>query len=141
MTRATGFVRSDQFRRSHARATIRAWREWSPEPVESEPSIHISEPFNSATWQTTVPSSGRHAFFGFYAKGLPDDVTNGTVRLHVGPFGAAPIFLGDSEFEGHKQINSAVPPGLDPGAVSLWLEVHDRRSNVAMLQLTAGTEW
>jgi hypothetical protein len=141
MTRAAGFARSGQFRRSHARATIRAWRKWEPEPVESEPSIHISESFNSATWEATVPSSGGRAFFGLYVKGLPADVTNETLRLHVGPFGAAPIYLGDSEFEGYKQVNSAVPPGLDPGPVKLWLEVQGKRSNETTLQLTEGTEW
>lgn len=141
MTRAAGFVRCEQFKRSHARLTVRAWREWQPRSLKPEPSIQISEAFNSTTWESAVPVSGRNAFLGLYAKGLPAGATRETVKVHVGPFGAMPIHIGVSEFEGYKQINAAVPPGLDPGAVSLWLEVQGERSNETDLQLTAGAEW
>jgi tRNA (mo5U34)-methyltransferase len=141
MTGAAGFVRSEQFRRSHSRVAVRAWREWQPEPVELEPSIQVSSTFNSTTWESTVPVSGRNAFLGLYAKGLPAGATKETVRLHIGPFGAAPIYFGESEFEGYNQINAAVPPGLDPGNVQLWLEVEGQRSNETELRLTPGSEW
>jgi tRNA (mo5U34)-methyltransferase len=141
MTRAAGFVRSEPFRRSPARTTIRAWREWEPESAEAEPSIQISATFNSTTWESAVPMSGRSAFMGLYAKGLPEDTTKQGVRLHIGPFGAEPIYFGESEFEGYKQINAAVPPGLDPGTIGVWLEAQGRRSNEMELQLTPGTPW
>jgi tRNA (mo5U34)-methyltransferase len=141
MTRAAGFVRSEPFRRSPSRVTIRAWRDWQPESAEAEPSIQISTTFNSTTWESAVPVSGRCAFLGLYAKGLPEDATKEAVRLHIGPFGAQPIYLGESEFEGYKQINAAVPPGLEPGTISLWIEATGRRSNQVELRLTAGTTW
>ena len=141
MTRAAGFVRTEQLRRSPARVTLRAWRDWEPAAQEPEPSLHISETFNPSTWELAIPLSGRRAFLGIYAKGLPEDSTNETVRIHVGSFGVIPIFVGESEFAGFKQINAAVPPGLEPGTRSVWIEERGRRSNEVPLQLTEGTEW
>jgi tRNA (mo5U34)-methyltransferase len=141
MTRAAGFVRTEQIRRSPARATIRAWRGWEPAALEPEPSLHISETFNPVTWEPPIPASGRRAFLGIYAKGLPEDFTNDTVRIHIGSFGVSPNFVGESEFAGYKQINAPVPLGLEPGTLSLWIEERGRRSNEVQLQLTEGTDW
>ena len=141
MTRAAGFVRTEQFRRSPARVTIRAWRNWESTLQEPVPSLQISDPVNAVTWEPSIPVSGRQAFFALYAQNLPDDATRDTVRIHVGAFGAIPIFVGESEFAGHKQINAAVPPGLEPGGVSLWIEEQGKRSNEVPLRLIEGTEW
>jgi tRNA (mo5U34)-methyltransferase len=141
MTRVAGFVRTQQFRRSPARVAIRAWRDWEPATLEAEPTIQISESFNPATWKSRVPASGRSAFLGVYAKGLPEDSTKHTIRIHVGLFGAIPIFVGESEFEGYKQINAPVPLGLARGISNLWIEERGRRSNEVPLFITEGTEW
>jgi tRNA (mo5U34)-methyltransferase len=141
MTRAAGFVRTEKFRRAPARVTIRAWRDWEPGVLEHEPSLHIAEVVNPATWQPEIPISGRRAFLGTYASGLPEDTTVETLRIHVGTFGAIPTFVGGSEFEGLQQINARVPPGLKPGTAILWIEERGRRSNPVEFQLTEGTEW
>jgi hypothetical protein len=141
MTRAAGFVRMEQFRRSPARVTIRAWRDWESSALESELSLHISEAFNSATWEPTIPVSGRHAFLGVYARGLQDGATSETIRIHVGSFGGTPIFVGECEFAEYKQINAVLPPGLEPGTLSLWIEDRGKRSNEVQLQLIAGAKW
>jgi uncharacterized protein (TIGR03437 family) len=109
--------------------------------LESKPSIEISRIFNSVTWESTIPTSGRNAILGFYAQGLSERATLETVRIHVGSYGTLPIYIGDSQFEGHKQINATVPSGLEPGEQSLWIEDHDQRSNQRAFALTEGTEW
>jgi len=141
MIRASGFVRSEQLRRSPARVTVRAWRDWEPAALEATPSLQISETFNPSTWEPAVPVSGRRAFLGMYAKGLPEDSTKETVRIHLGPFGVIPIFVGESEFPGYKQINAALPPGFEPGTQRLWIEDRERCSNEVPLRLSEGTEW
>lgn len=88
MTRAAGFVRTEQIRRSPASVTIRAWRDWEPAAsLEAESSLYIPAVFNPATWEPEIPASGRRAFLGMYAKGLPEDAAYEIVRIHIGRFG------------------------------------------------------
>jgi hypothetical protein len=134
-------VQTEQVRRSPARVTFRAWRNWEPAALETDPSLHISESFNPSTWEPAIPVRGRHAFLGVYAKGLPEDSTIKTVRIHLGSVGVIPIFVGESEFPGYKQINAAVPPGLEPGTAKLWIEERGKRSNEIPIHLTEGNEW
>lgn len=142
MIRASGFPRVEILRRESTRAAIKACRNWVPNPaLEVSPSIFVSTTFNPVTWNHEVPISGRNAFLGMYAKGLPENVTRESLRVHVGSFGIGPHFVGDSQYPCYKQINLPVPPGLDPGTTTVWIETGSQRSNGAEVQLVEGQEW
>ena len=123
-------------------ATVKAHRTWQPNPnLEAVPSIVLTDIFNPVTWKKEIPVTGRHAFVGMYAEGLSDLPHRESVRLHIGPFGIVPHFVGESQYPGCAQINAAVPPGLDPGLAAVWIEVGNRRSNEAHAHLVEGQTW
>ncbi len=142
MTRASGFARADLLQREETRTLLKAFRNWNGRtPLESPPSLHVPAVFNPVTWERPIPVTGRHAFLGMYARGLPDDVTRDSLRVHAGSFGINPVHVGDSQYPGFKQINTPLPPGLDPGTVPVWIEAGARRSNEAEAELVEGSEW
>lgn len=142
MIRAAGFPRVELLRRIFSRATFKAHRQWEPNSVlESSASILVPGVFNPVTWNKEVPVSGRNAFLGMYAKGLPADVTRESLRIHVGVFGISPHFVGESQYADYKQIHAPVPPGLEPGSVTVWIETGNQRSNEARLHLVEGKQW
>lgn len=142
MVRAAGFARVELLRRESTRAMIKAYRNWELNPsLESSPSIFVSAAFSPVTWNREVPTTGRNAFLGMYAKGLPEEMTRESLRIHVGGFSIGPHFVGDSQYSGYKQINLPVPPGLDPGTTTAWIERGSQRSNETEVQLVEGQEW
>lgn len=143
MIRAARFARVEPLPRKLTRAAaFKAYRNWEPDPeLESSPSILVPEIFNPVTWQKEVPVRGRNAFLGMYAKGLPENVSRESLRVHVGSFGIMPYFVGDSEYPECKQINAPVPPGLDPQTATVWLEIDKKKSNETDIELVEGSEW
>jgi len=142
MTRAAGFAHVELLSRSFTRARLKAYRNWDCSPtLESSPSIEVPAVFNPLTWNREVPTSGRNAFLGMYAKGLPEAVKREYLRLYVGGFGIVPHFVGDSQYPGFKQINAPVPPGLDPVTTTVWIEIGNQRSNEVEVQLVEGPQW
>jgi tRNA (mo5U34)-methyltransferase len=142
MARAAGFVRVELLRQEQTRATIKACRRWADKPASESPTLHIRDCFNAVTIERRFPRSGRHAFLAILVEGLPATVRRWEVRVELGGFGAQPIYVGPSGNPAHAnlvQINTPIPPGLDPGPAELSIWCESARSAPITIELIEGT--
>ncbi len=144
MLRTAGFARCEVLRREPTRAVVKAFRRWDDLPQESTPSLQIVNIVNSITFQHHFPRRGRRAMLALSVKGLPEDVSLNDLRIEVGGYGINPVFVGkwggDAPAD-EWQINTPVPPGLDPGPVAVRIFSRTQRSNEYQITLAESGMW
>jgi tRNA (mo5U34)-methyltransferase len=144
MARSAGFARVEMLRREPARATIKAHRRWNDKPSRESQSLRIRDVFNAVTIERRFPLRGRHAFVAILVEGWPETAQRWDARVEIGGFGIHPIYIGPSgnpDHAGLTQINAPMPPGLDPGGVSLCVWHDGGLSKQFEIELVEGSQW
>ena len=144
MLRAAGFARTEFLRQETTHAFIKAYRTWNDRPGESTPSLRIVDIINATSYDHQFPVRGGKASLALSVEGLPAATTREEVRVEVGGFGIAPVYVGQWVGSGRTdqfQINVPVPPGLDPGRVEVRLWRGAQESQPYPIELIPGTQW
>jgi len=144
MIRSAGFVHTEALRRNLPRASVKAFRHWEPVSGKHSQSIIIRDVYNAVTQKHIFPHRGGHADITICAKGIPPNATRESVRATLGPYGAAPYYVGPSLNPADEvyrtQINIPVPPGLETGPNRLQVFHENLVSNEVEIELTDENE-
>ena len=144
MIRSAGFVHTEALRRNLPRASVKAFRHWEPVSGKHSQSIIIRDAYNAVTQKHIFPRRGGHAYITIWAEGIPPNATRESVRATLGPYGAAPYYVGPSLNPADEvyrtQINIPVPPGLETGPNRLQVFHENLVSNEVEIELTGENE-
>jgi len=144
MARSAGFARVELLYQTDTRAALKAYRQWNDKPDNASPTLLIRDCINAATYDHRFPRQGRQSFLSIWVEGLPRTARRWEVRVEVGGFGIHPVYVGppgDPALSTLMQINSPMPPGLEPGksAVRIWHA--GKLSNDFEIELIEGNRW
>lgn len=168
MTRAAGFVSTDLLYRDGTAALLKAHRCWQHPPPAPTPSLMIREVANTVRLDRKLERRGRFALLSIWVEGLPLEITREEVRVEVGGYGSAPVYIElpiDSSADENVRLNrltpasqriepalrraaqqfvqavAPVPPGLKPGQHSLQVFYRDQWSEAIEITLVENSHW
>ncbi len=140
LTRSAGFVRPEILQRHASRSIVKAYRHWANPSIEPAPTLRIRQVSNAIHFQPFVPQNGRHAYVAIWVEGLPEDVTREQLQVEIGGYAIAPYYAGPAQ-ESLVQINAPLPPGSVIGSATVKVYYEQAVSDVASINVVAGTTW
>jgi tRNA (mo5U34)-methyltransferase len=168
LAKTAGFVRVEFLYNDLTSAVIKAWRHWQHPPLAASPSLIVRNVANTVFLDRRLVRRGRFALLSIWIQGLPDDAIREDVRVEVGGYGSAPVYVeppikdwaGDNvrvnrltparldiepairevaqEF---VQVITPVPPGLETGKTTLRVYYQDKWSNDFEITLSDNSPW
>ena len=144
MARSAGFARVELLFQRETRAAVKAYRKWNDKPEIASPSLRILDVTNPTTFDHNFPRRGRSSSLSILADGLSANARRWEVRVDVGGYGIHPAYVGppgDPQYSSLTQINTPIPPGLEPGKTSVCFWHDGRLSNEFEIQLADAGRW
>src|SRR5262245_40996338 len=168
MAKAAGFARVEFLYKDLTSGVIRAWRRWEHPPLERSPSLAIRDVANTVFLDRKLVRRGRFALMSIWVDGLPDEVRREDVRVEVGNYGSAPVYIeppvkdwtGDDvrvnrltpaglgidpairkAAQECAQVITPVPPGLKAGETALRVYYQNKWSKDFEITLVDNSPW
>jgi hypothetical protein len=168
LAKTAGFVHVEILYNDLTNAIIKAWRHWQHPPLATSPSLFVRDVANTVFLDRRLVRCGRFALLSIWVQGLPDDTKREDVRVEIGEYGSAPVYIeppvkdwtGDNvrvnrltparlniepairevaqEF---VQVITPVPLGLKAGKTTLRVYHQDKWSNDFEITLSDNSPW
>jgi len=123
MCRAAGFARVELLSLSDQRACLACWRTWEPPPAEPpQPAPLLTAIINTRNYGLNFSTSADE-YMTWWFETPEENLSRDALRLEVGGFALPAMYL-EGAGSNRWQVNSRVPPGLDPG----WRQARLRTS-------------
>jgi len=81
--------------------------------------VRVRRVTNAHSSEPVAPAGGRFASLAIWAEGLGESVDLNTLPVRVAGREATPLYLGRPEYDGLRQLNVQLPPGLDTGVATV----------------------